>query len=126
MHEKLSRRERQIMDVIYAAGSATAGQVYAALDDPPSDATVRKLIRVLEAKGHLTHRRSGREYVYRPTVARSRASREAAKRLLTTFFDGSAPRAVAALLSVSKDRLSAADVERLTRLIEEAEAKEER
>jgi len=125
MHEKLSRRERQIMDVIYKAGSATASDVYKALADPPTDATIRKLIRVLEAKGHLTHKRSGREYVYRPTVPRSRASRDAAKRLLTTFFEGSAPRAVAALLSVSKDQLSTDDVKRLTELIEEAEEKEE-
>ena len=84
-----------------------------------------RLAALLEAKGHLKHKRSGREYIYRPTVPRSRASRAAAKRLLTTFFEGSAPRAVAALLSVSKDQLSTEDVKRLTELIEEAENTEE-
>lgn len=121
IHSKLSRRERQILDVIYQLGAATAAQVYAQLSDPPSDATVRKLIRILEEKGHVTHRRSGREYVYRPRVSRSRASREALRHLVETFFDGSASRAVAALLNASRDKLSQEDVDRLTALIEEAE-----
>lgn len=121
IHSRLSRRERQILDVIYQLGAATAAQVHAKLSDPPTDATVRKLIRVLEEKGHVTHRRTGREYVYRPCVSRGRASRAALRHLVETFFDGSAPRAVAALLNASKDRLSREDVDRLTALIEEAE-----
>jgi len=121
IHDRLSRRERQILDVIYQLGAGTAAQVHAKLADPPTDATVRKLIRVLEEKGHVTHRRAGREYVYRPRVSRGRASRDALRHLVETFFDGSAPRAVAALLNVSKDRLSREDVDRLSALIEEAE-----
>lgn len=121
IHNRLSRRERQILDVIYQLDGATAAQVYARLVDPPSDATVRKLIRVLEEKGHVTHRRVGREYIYRASVPRSRASKDALRHLLNTFFGGSAPRAVAALLSVSRDQLSKEDVDRLTALIEEAE-----
>ncbi len=121
----LSRRERQIMDVIFKAGQATAADVYAALPDPPKETTIRKLIRVLEEKGYVTHKSRGREFVYRPTVPRGQASRKAVKHLMDTFFEGSAPKAVAALLNASKDSLSAEEVQELAALIDKA-AKEGR
>lgn len=116
----LSKRERQIMDVIYKKGKATATEVYEELSDPPSDTTVRKLIRILEQKGHLVHEAQGKEYVYNPTVPHGEACCAAIEHLLQTFFEDSAPKAVAALLNVSKDKLSAEDIERLSELIEEA------
>ena len=114
----LSRRERQIMDVIYRLGRATAAQVVELLPDPPKDVTVRKLIRVLEEKGHLAHERRGREYVYRPTLPRSRARRAALKHLVDTFFDGSLSKAFAALLNVSRDSLTGEELDELAELIE--------
>lgn len=119
-HQTLSRRERQIMDVIYRKRKATAPEVVEALPDAVSADSVRKLIRILEQKGHLVHQRRGRKHVYEPSVPRSVASRSAAEHLLETFFEGSVSKAVAALLNVSRDRLSEDDVEELSNLIEEA------
>jgi predicted transcriptional regulator len=114
----LSRRERQIMDIIYARGHATAAEVTAALPDPPSYSAVRALLRILEAKGHLRHEQSGPRYVFVPTVARDRARKSALKNLVRTFFDGSAAQAAAALLDQAK--LTDSDVERLAALIDKA------
>ena len=116
----LSRRERQIMDVIYREGEATATQVLASLPDPPSYSAVRAMLRVLENKGHLRHVSDGTHYVYRPTLARERAGKPALENVIQTFFDGSAEKTVAALLDLSRSELSKSDLDRLSELIDQA------
>jgi BlaI family transcriptional regulator, penicillinase repressor len=116
----LSRRERQIMDVIYREGQATATEVLAAMPDPPSYSAVRAMLRVLENKGHLRHVPDGTRYVYRPTLARDRAGKPALENVLETFFDGSTEKAVAALLDLSRSELSSEELDRLSELIEQA------
>ncbi len=117
-HRHLARRERQIMDIVYRQGQATAAEVLGALPDPPTYSAVRSLLRILEDKGHLCHERRGARYVYRPTVAREQARRYAFRQLVQTFFDGSPGDAAAALLDDA--RLSRHDVHRLTGLIDKA------
>ena len=117
-HRHLSRRERQIMDVVYQHGQATAAEVLGALPDPPSYSAVRALLRVLEEKGHVRHRREGPRYVFVPTVSREAARRSALARVVQTFFDGSTQAAVAALIDQSS--LSQADLDRLEDLIDRA------
>ncbi|HLZ44621.1 MAG TPA: BlaI/MecI/CopY family transcriptional regulator [Gemmatimonadales bacterium] len=117
---KLSRREREIMDVIYRSGRATAAEVLEQLADPPSYSAVRALLRVLEDKGHLRHEADGPRYVFVPTVPRERARQSALRQLLHTFFDGSTEQAVAALLDLASTKLSDAELERLSRLIADA------
>lgn len=119
-HRELSRRERQILDVLYARGRATAAEVQAGLPDPPSYSAVRALLRILEDKGHVRHDQDGPRYIYRPTVARDRAKRTALRHVLTTFFDGSAAQAIAALLDESDTRLSDPELDRLSDLIQRA------
>jgi predicted transcriptional regulator len=116
----LSRRERQIMDIIYRRGRATAAEVLADLPDPPSYSAVRALLRVLEEKGHLRHEQDGPRYLFLPTVGRDRARRSALKQLVRTFFDGSTEEAAAALLDMSRDRLAPDELDRLSALIEKA------
>jgi predicted transcriptional regulator len=116
----LSRRERQIMDIVYREGRATPRDVLDRLPDPPSYSAVRAMLRVLENKGHLRHAAEGKTYVYVPTLPRTRASRSAMKNMLQTFFDGSAEKAVAALLDMSRSDLTEEELERLSRLIEQA------
>ena len=116
----LSRRERQIMDIVYREGRATPRDVLVQLPDPPSYSAVRAMLRVLENKGHLRHVAEGKTYVYVPTLARTRASRSAMKNMLQTFFDGSTEKAVAALLDMSRPDLTEEELERLSRLIEQA------
>jgi predicted transcriptional regulator len=116
----LSRRERQIMDVIYREGEATATQVLASLPDPPSYSAVRAMLRVLENKGHLRHVSDGTHYVYRPTLPRERAGKPALENVIQTFFDGSAEKTVAALLDLSRSELSKSDLDRLSELIDQA------
>ena len=116
----LSRRERQIMDVIYREGQATATEVLAAIADPPSYSAVRAMLRVLENKGHLRHVLDGTRYGYRPTLPRDRAGKPALENVLRTFFDGSTEKAVAALLDLSRSELSAQDFDRLSELIAQA------
>lgn len=118
--DRLSRRERQIMEVIWAAGQATATEVQERLPDPPSNSAVRALLKILETKGHLRHVSDGNRYVFLPTVAPDRARRSAMRSLLHTFFEGSPEKAVVALLDVSRSELSDAELERISRLIEEA------
>lgn len=118
--DRLSRRERQIMEVIWAAGQATATEVQERLPDPPSNSAVRALLKILETKGHLRHVSDGNRYVFLPTVAPDRARRSAMRTLLHTFFEGSPEKAVVALLDVSRPELSDAELERISRLIEEA------
>src|SRR3982751_4137565 len=96
--EALSRRERQIMDIVYARGEASAQDVVGDLPDPPGKTAVRTLLRILEEKGHLTHRKQGLMYIYQPSRPRGRAGRSAFQRVLQTFFDGSLEQAVAAHL----------------------------
>ena len=119
-HDPLSRRERQIMDVVYRTGRATAAEVLEALPDPPSYSAVRALLRVLEEKGHLRHEQDGPRYVFVPTVPRDKARRSALKQLVQTFFDGSTAQAVAALLGEPGAKMSDEDLERLSRLIDQA------
>ena len=116
---QLSRRERQIMDVIYRRGRATAAEVLEGLPDPPSYSAVRALLRLLEEKGHVQHEQDGPRYVYAPTVARDRARRSALKHVVRTFFDGSASEAMAALLD-GETRLDDAELDRLSAMIEQA------
>jgi BlaI family transcriptional regulator, penicillinase repressor len=116
----LSRRERQIMEIVYARGSATAADVLESLPDPPSYSAVRAMMRILEDKGHLTHRADGPRYVYSPVVPRTAARQSALRQLVKTFFDGSATQAVAALLDMSESRLSSAEADQLASLIDKA------
>ena len=116
----LSRRERQIMDVLYARGRATAQEVLDDLPDPPSYSAVRALLRVLEDKGHVGHEQDGPRYVFAPVVARDKASRSALRRMLDTFFDGSAEAAMAALLDLQSSKLDPEELDRLAKLIAKA------
>ncbi|HEX7378044.1 MAG TPA: BlaI/MecI/CopY family transcriptional regulator [Pirellulales bacterium] len=117
---ELGRRERQIMDALYQLGEGSVAEVLPRLPDPPSYSAVRTMIRLLERKGYVRHRRSGTKYVYRPTQSHESASRTAMGHLLETFFGGSASDAVAALLDVSSHRLGEADYRRMRELIEQA------
>ncbi len=116
----LGARERQILDAIYQLGEASVAEVLAKLSDPPSYSAVRTMIRVLETKGLLRHRRIGTKYVYRPTHSRESASRRALAHVMETFFGGSATDAVAAILNVSASRLTDQDLQRLDELIDQA------
>ena len=113
-----SRREREIMDIIYQRGQATAAEVMENLHDPPSYSAVRALLRVLEEKGNLKHEQTGQRYVFKPTVPRERAKRSALKRMVDVFFNGSTEAAVAALLDNSQ--LTTEEWERLAVLLERA------
>jgi predicted transcriptional regulator len=115
---QLSRRERQIMDVIYRHGKVTAAEVLAELPEPPGYSAVRAMLRLLEEKGHLRHEQDGPRYVYLPTVTRDKARRSAMRHLVRTFFDGSTEDAVAALLQ--NDGIGEDELERLSKLIDGA------
>jgi predicted transcriptional regulator len=122
--ERLSRRERQIMDILYARGRASVADVMVDMVDSPSDSAVRALLRILENKGHAKREEVGNQrYVFLPAHPRDSAARGALKRILRTFFDDSAEKAVVALLDASNTKLSAADLSRVRRLIEEAKKK---
>ena len=116
----LSRRERQIMDVVYRLGKAAVGDVLERLPDPPSYSAVRALMRILEEKGHLKHEQDGPRYVYIPTVPADAAQQSALSHLVRTFFGGSTEAAVAALLELPEHGMSGDELERLSRLIEDA------
>jgi BlaI family penicillinase repressor len=119
-HQHLSRRERQIMDVIYQRGQATSAEVQENMPDPPSYSAVRAMLRLLEEKGYLKHEQDGPRYVFKPTLAREKARKSALKQMLETFFDGSTEQAVAALLNLSKSKLSQDELDRLSHMIETA------
>ena len=121
--DPLSRRERQILDVIYNLGRATASEVLERLPDAPTYTTVRGLLRVLETKGQVRHEDEGGRYVYIPTLTKQRAAKSALKHVVQTFFDGSPSQAMAALLG-SERALSEEEVERLAQLVENARRKE--
>ena len=115
-----SRRERQIMDILYQRGKTSASEVRAAMPDAPSYSAVRAMLRVLEDKGHVTHQAEGLKYVYVPVVNRDKAKRSAMKNLLDTFFSDSPEQAVAALLDVSSRRLTSQELDRMAEMIEKA------
>jgi predicted transcriptional regulator len=117
---RLSRRERQIMDVLYRAGRATAADVQAGMPDAPSYSAVRTMLRILEEKGHVRHEVDGPRYVYVPTVARDKAKRSALKHVVNTFFDGSASQVMAALFELSPRDLGDEEIARLRELIDHA------
>lgn len=119
----LSRREREIMDVVYQLGTASTNDVLAKMADPPSRTAVRTFLRILEQKGHLAHRLQGREYVYRPVKPRQAAGRSAVQRVLRTFFGGSLEKAVAVYLADPGSAISAEELERVESLIREARKK---
>ena len=116
----LSRRERQIMDILYRSGKASAADVLNAMPDPPSYSAVRAMLRVLEEKGHVKHQEEGLKYVYAPVVAREKAKRSAVKHVMETFFNGSAEQIVAALLDVSSTKLTREELDRMAEMIEKA------
>lgn len=116
----LSRRERQIMDAIYARGEATAAEVGEALPDAPSYSAIRALLRILEDKGVLTHRQEGARYVYQPTEPVEKASRSALHQVVTTFFEGSVANAVAALVDAKDAKLPPEELDRLEEILRQA------
>lgn len=119
-HSQLSRRERQIMDVLFRQGRATAAEVQAAMPEPPSYSAVRAHLRTLEEKGHVSHQAEDLRYVYLPTMRPDQARRSAMTHLVDTFFGGSVAQAASALLDPKSARLTADELDRLTKLIEEA------
>ncbi len=121
---KLSRRERQIMDILFRRGEASVAEVQEDLPDPPSYSAVRTHLRILEEKGHVTHHQEGPRYVYRAVLAKEKAKRSALHHLVDTFFNGSAEQAMAALLDDDASRLSESELERLSSLVEEARKRE--
>lgn len=119
--ESMSRREREMMDIIFRAGKATAGEVMEAMTEPPSYSAVRATLRVLENKGLLRHEDDGTRYVYRPTLNREKARQNALDHLLATFFEGSVANVVVALLEKSNRDLTHEDLDRIAAMIAAAE-----
>ena len=117
---QLSRRERQILDILYERGKRSAAEVRAAMPDAPGYSAVRALLRVLEEKGHVRHEAQGARYVYLPVVPAGKAKRLAVKHVMDTFFSGSPERIVAALLDVSAARLTGEELDRMAAMIERA------
>ena len=120
LEQELSRRERQIMDAIYAAGAATAAELVEILPGNPSNSTVRTLLRILVQKGHLKHKHDGQRYVYRPKRSRPKAAQGALRRVVQTFFDGSVEQTVEGLLQSPDLQLSDDELDRLQQMIENA------
>ena len=118
--ETLSRREREILNVLYRKGRATAAEVQEEMADPPSYSAVRAMLRILEDKGHAMHEQDGPRYVYLPAVSRDRAKRSALRHLLSTFFENSPEQAISALLGDASSKLSPEDLDRISALVEKA------
>ena len=116
----LSRRERQIMDLLFRKGRATAAEVMGGIPDAPSYSAVRALLRILEQKGHVRHEEEGRAYVYMPLARRDAVRQSALSHLLKTFFDNSAEQAVAALLAIKGEKMSEGELDRMSKLIDAA------
>lgn len=116
----LSKRERQIMDFLYQAGRASAAEVLDALPDPPGYSAVRTTLRILEQKGHVRHEEDGRAYVYMPVIRKDAARKRALAHLLKTFFDNSTEQAVAALVDLLGPKTSAAEMDRIAKIIDKA------
>ena len=115
--EQLSKRERQIMDILYRLGNASVAEVLEQLPDPPSYSAVRGMLTLLKDKGHVRHKRDGMRYIYTPVVAPAKARQSALRQLVSTFFEGSPMAAAAALLEMSGDGLSAEERDQLSALI---------
>ena len=118
--KNLSRRERQIMDIVYVMGKVSVAQVLERIPNPPSYSAIRALLKVLEKKGHLKHKQEGPRYIYFPTLPREKARQNALKHIMQTFFDDSTEDVVAALLNISEGSLSEIDYKRLSELIKKA------
>src|ERR1043165_1637256 len=119
-HRNLSRRERQIMDILYQKARATAAEIHEAIPDPPTYSAVRAKLRVLEEKGHIRHEEEALRYVYLPVVARDSARKSALRHMVTTFFAGSVEETVAALLDLSAANLKSEDLDRISAMVEQA------
>jgi predicted transcriptional regulator len=119
-HRNLSRRERQIMDILYQRGRATAQEILDAMPDPPTYSAVRAKLRVLEEKGHVRHQEEALRYVYLPVVGRDSARKSALRHMVSTFFSGSVQDTVAALLDLSAANLKGEELDRIADLIEQA------
>jgi len=117
--DRVSARERQVMDILFRKGSATAEEVMGELPDPPSYSAVRALMATLEAKGFAKHRKESRRYIYEPAVPEKKAKRSALQRLLATFFEGSPEKLVASLLDPDDQKLSREEIQRIRKLIED-------
>jgi BlaI family transcriptional regulator, penicillinase repressor len=124
--QALSRRERQIMEILYQRGKASANEVLEAMPDAPSYSAVRALLRIMEEKGHVRHNAEGLKYVYAPMVGRDKAKRTAVKHVMDTFFGGSPEQIVAALLDVSAPNLTREELDRMARMIDEARTEEQK
>ena len=122
--QDLSRRERQIMHVLFRRGTASVTEIAADLPDAPSGTSIRTFLRILEEKGHVKRQRDGRKHVYRPAMSRARAARAALSGVLSTFFDGSLESAVAAHLADPSSELNSDELKRLRKLIRDAEGSE--
>lgn len=120
--DRISARERQVMDILFRCGKATAEEVMGELPSPPSYSAVRALMATLETKGLVKHRKESRRYVYEPAVAEKKAKRTALQRLLATFFEGSPEKLVASLLDPDDQKLSREEIERIRKLIEDKDA----
>ena len=118
--QSLSRRERQIMDILYQRAKASASEVRESMEDAPSYSAVRAMLRILEQKGHVKHRAEGLKYVYVPVLGRDKAKRSAVKHLLDTFFSNSPEQVMAALLDVSSKHLTRDELDRMAEMIEKA------
>jgi predicted transcriptional regulator len=118
--EHLSRREREILDILYQRGQASAAEVRCLLTDPPTYSGVRAMLRVLEEKGHIKHESQGLKYVYAPVINRDKAKKSAVKHLMETFFSNAPEQVVAALLDVSSKKLTSAELDRMSEMIEQA------
>lgn len=118
--DPLSRREREMMNILFARGRATASEVMDAMADAPSYSAVRATLRILEQKGHVRHQHDGTRYVYTPTQNRDKVRLSALDQLLTTFFDGSAANVVATLIERQKDTMTGEELDQLSTLIEQA------
>lgn len=119
--EKLSRRERQILDIIYRLGKAAAAEVMEALDDPPGFSAIRKWLFLMEKKGLITHQKEGKQHIYFPVVTKSKARKSAIHHLVDTFFEGSRARAITALLKGSPDNLSEEEKSEIVKMIEKSQ-----
>jgi predicted transcriptional regulator len=118
--QQFSRREREIMDIIFNMGEATANEVLEKMPSPPSYSAVRAMLRILENKGHLRHEQDGTRYLYKPTMTTEKAGKSALNHLLSTFFDGSATKVVSTLLDDPQQAFSEDDLDALAALIERA------
>lgn len=125
LYDKLSKRERQIMEIILRKGEASAADVLDELNEPPSYSSVRALLSIMENKGYIEHFREGKRYIYKARVVKDKMKRSMLKNVISTFFEGSAPKAISTILSLSSSDMSEKDYKELKKLIREAEKKKD-